>query len=138
MTITKSKILKLASEHPIIPALAVECQGHDVSEIEAVQNLAEQERQNIQEAMHLLATAQRRKTASGYGTYSIKHWVERLLPGKYVSHAAFVTALLACGFIVRRAEFGTWNGQLSTNISKRTLEEWYRLAYEYSSNRARL
>ncbi len=128
-SITKNEIYELAKAHDVIPFLAAQGRGNRVSEIEAVADMAETERQNISEAMELLSKAKRRKTPTKRGTYSLKHHAEGCLPSGYVSHAAFVTALLASGFMVKEGGRSFFGEKFVTNVSKDTTEQWYEWTY---------
>ena len=117
---TKEEILTVASKHPLVAECACISQGQD-DPGKAVVRLATKEGQSIEEAMELLATAGKRKTVAKRYTYSLKHSAEGCLPGGYVSHPAFLVALLASGFKVVGER-----GYYRTNISTATTDGWHR------------
>ena len=119
MEMTGEEIKSIAMTFPEVMECALISQGGNDPE-KAVERLAT-EGQSIAEAMELLATAGRRKTIAKRYTYSLKHSAEGCLPGGYISHPAFLVALLASEFKVVGMR-----GYYQTNISTATTDEWHR------------
>lgn len=120
---TKEEIQTVARKHPEVAECACISQGQD-DPVKAVERLASQEGQSIAEAVELLAVAGKRRTVSNRSTYSLKHSAEGCLPGRYISHPAFLVALLVSGFQVAGSR-----GSYRTDLSSATADEWHRRTY---------